>query len=256
MKELKILSSFDRTQQPSLFFQADGKEKRPLLVGLHTWSYDRFNQVENMLPYAQKLNWNLLLPEFRGANIENNPNCREACGSRAARQDILDAIAYVNERYPIDEKNIFLLGLSGGGHMSLLTAALAPERFKAVASFVPITDLEAWFYEKKDTVYAPAIAACCGGLPEGPHLEEYRDRSPIQYVDELAKANLKLFHGKFDDVVPVAHSIRLYLEIINRYPDSRTFLDIFDGGHEIDMDSAINWFLSQMGNSFLNRITG
>ena len=256
MKELNIVSSFDQTRQPSLFFQADGQQARPLLVGLHTWSFDRFNQVENMLPYAQKLNWNLLLPEFRGANLRDNPNCREACGSSAARQDILDAIDYVAERYPIDRENILLLGLSGGGHMALLTAALAPNRFKAVASFVPITDLEAWYYEKQNTIYQTAIAACCGGLPEGPHLEEYRDRSPIHYVDDLAKANLKLFHGKFDDVVPVAHSIRLYLEIANKYPDARTFLDIFDGGHVINMDTAVNWFLSQMGESHLSRVSG
>ena len=31
-------------------------------------------------------------------------------------------------------------------------------------------------------------------------------------------------------------------------PESRVFLDIFDGGHEMHMDTAMQWFLSQYGN--------
>ena len=109
-KELWIKSTADGTMQPSLFYRASGEEKRPLLVGLHSWSFDRFNQIENMLPYAEKYNFNLLLPEFRGKNLKSNPNCLQACGSRIARQDIKDAIDYVVKEYPIDAENIFLIG--------------------------------------------------------------------------------------------------------------------------------------------------
>ena len=58
--EIQVISSLDGTIQPSLFFEAEG-EGRPLLVGLHTWSFNRFNQVNNMLPYAKKYNFHLLL---------------------------------------------------------------------------------------------------------------------------------------------------------------------------------------------------
>ena len=51
MKEIRIPSSLDGSLEPALFHEAAGT-KRPLLVGLHTWSHDRFNQVENMLPLA------------------------------------------------------------------------------------------------------------------------------------------------------------------------------------------------------------
>lgn len=93
MKEVWISSTMDGTRQPSLFYQAEG-ENRPLLVGLHTWSYDRYNQVKAYLPYAERLNWHLLLPEFRGPNLAQNPNCQDACGSPKAKQDILDAAGY------------------------------------------------------------------------------------------------------------------------------------------------------------------
>ena len=37
--EILVKSTLDGSLQPSLFFKAEGK--RPVLVGLHTWSYDR-----------------------------------------------------------------------------------------------------------------------------------------------------------------------------------------------------------------------
>ena len=66
-QELFIKSTLDGTMQPSLFFKSPSKEKRPLLVGLHTWSYNRFNQINNMLPVAEQYDFNLLLPEIRTA---------------------------------------------------------------------------------------------------------------------------------------------------------------------------------------------
>lgn len=236
--ELLIKSTMDGTMQPSLFYKAKGEEKRPLLVGLHTWSYDRFNQIDNMLPYAEKYNFNLLLPEFRGANLKANPNCTKACGSDYAKQDIKDAIDYVVTNKNIDRSNIFLLGLSGGGHMALLMSGFCPEYFKAVGAYVPITDLEKWINQNPG--YRDNVLACCNN-----DVAELRKRSPINHVQKIAESNLKIFHGKFDPVVPVAQSLELYEKIMSDYPDARVFLDVFDGGHEIDMKKAFYWILSQ-----------
>ena len=247
MQELKIKSSLDNTIQPSLFFKASEKN-RPLLVGLHTWSFNRFNQVENILPYAQKYDFNLLLPEFRGTNLASNPNCVKACGSKYAVQDIFDAIEYVKANYETDEKNIFLLGASGGGHMSLMCGANNPTYFKAIAAFVPITDLLRW--TKENEGYAPHVQVCCGSE------SEMRKRSPISYIKELSQTNLKIFHGKFDKVVSYLQSYDLYTNIQELNSDARVFLDIFDGGHEINMDVAFDWILSQYKKKELRAITG
>lgn len=125
MKEIMVKSTIDQSIQPSMFYYAG--EKSPLLVGLHTWSYDRMNQVTNMLPWAKKLGWSLVLPEFRGANLDTNPNCAAACGSLSAKQDILDAVDYIEANYNIDSDKILLLGASGGGHMALLMSGFAPK---------------------------------------------------------------------------------------------------------------------------------
>ena len=247
-QEIYIKSTLDATLQPSLFFKSKSVEKRPLLVGLHTWSFDRFNQIANMLPMAEKYNFNLLLPEFRGKNTPANPNCQQACGSALAKQDIKDAIDYLIENDLVDKDNIFLLGLSGGGHMALLMAGMCPEYFKAIGAFVPITDLTKWAQE--NTYYSPHILACCTNE------DEMRKRSPIRYIDTIAKANLKIFHGKADPVVPVTHSITLFNALMEKYPTASVYLDIFDGGHEIDMQTAAYWLISQYKPTEKTLVTG
>lgn len=246
-EEIYVKSTIDGSVEPSLFFRANG-ENRPLLVGLHTWSFGRENPLKIMLTYAEKYDFNLLCPEFRGSNLSKNPRCTEACGSMLARQDIKDAIDYVIAERDVDAKSVFLLGLSGGGHMSLLMAGLCPEYFRAVGAVVPISDLE-WWHEQNE-YYREHVDACCGSV------EEMRLRSPITYLDKIAECNLKIFHGKYDKVVPVAQSLRFYDEMMKRHPDARVFLDIFDGGHQIDMAAAMHWFITQSTDDIKQEVTG
>ncbi|MBQ9782776.1 MAG: hypothetical protein IJW26_06335, partial [Clostridia bacterium] len=87
-------------------------------------------------------------------------------------------------------------------------------------------------------------------------LEEMKKRSPINYIDQISNANLKIFHGKYDPVVPFTHSLRLYNAIINKYPKASVYLDIFDGGHEIDLSTATKWILSQYKQTKNTIVTG
>ena len=243
MLEISVESSIDKTLQPNLFYEAKEKN-RPLLVGLHTWSHNRFNQVNKMLPLAKKNEWNLLLPEFRGPNTVNNPISKLACGSECAKQDIIDAVNYVKANYDIDENNILLLGASGGGHMALLMAAYKPELWKAVASFVPISDVSMWHSENEN--YRRDIEACCGDINSK---ESYDMRSPINYAEEISKATVKIYSGKWDKIVPCHHGLDMFVEIFKRFPDANVFFEMFDGGHEMVIDDAERWFVKQMDNS-------
>ncbi len=247
MKEILVTSSLDHTPQPCLFHAAK-ESKRPLLVGLHTWSHDRHNQISNMLPYAEKLDFHLLLPEFRGSNLKSNPNCEKACGSELAKQDIADAIEAVSEQYDIDQDNIFVLGLSGGGHMALLMAGYRPKLFKWVGAFVPICDLYQW--TRENIGYSEHVVACCGSK------EQMLMRSPIAYIDNIAQANVKIFHGKYDPVVPYTQSVEFYKALTLKYPDAKVFLDIFHGGHEIDLELAFYHIQKEYEGGRLVTVTG
>lgn len=250
MKEIEVASSQDGSVEPSLLYYPDDKEHVPLLVGLHTWSADRHNQVDSMLPYCMEQGWALLLPEFRGANLDSNPRALESCGSSLARQDIVDAVEYVLANYSIDSQKIMVLGGSGGGHMTLMMAAYKPELWAACSAWCPITDVAKWHQQGR---YVPHVEAVCGGKPgSSPDVDQrYHDKSPINYAAELARANLFVHHGRFDASVNYSHTMELIAEV-EKYDPERFFFEIFDGGHDLVYDRAFHWLNGQIGDETEN----
>ena len=248
LREVEIQSTEDGSLEPSLVHCPEGVESAPLLVGLHTWSCDRFNQVEEMLPRCRERGWALVLPEFRGRNLVGNPRAPEAGGSRLARQGIIDALDHVVAGYPIDPSRVFLLGGSGGGHMSLLMAAYGPHRFAGISSWVPISDMAAW--RGQNANYTDHVEACCGGAPGGSAAidAEYRERSPLTHARAMVEANLCVHHGRYDQSVPYTHTWRLAQEL-EQLGAERFFCEIFDGGHEIRYDVAFAWFDHVLANT-------
>lgn len=95
-----------------------------LFVFLHSWSSDYTQDNEKWLRACAERGWIWLHPNFRGIN--QSP---QACGSKFARQDILDAIDHACTLWQVDRERIYLAGVSGGGHMSLLMAGHHPDRF-------------------------------------------------------------------------------------------------------------------------------
>ncbi len=246
-EEIYVNSTIDGSTEPSLFAKSDIEGKRPLLVFLHTWSRNRTNQ-RGRLSYAEAKGFHLLLPEFRGPNLDTNPRCKDACGSPLAKQDIKDAIDYCIANYDVDKDNIFIAGMSGGGHMALLMAGYCPELFRSVTAFVPVTDVNG--FAKANAHYANHADACCGTE------EQMYLRSPIAYYDSIARANVKIFAGKYDKVVPFRQSLDFYNEMLTRHPDAKIYLDIFDGGHEYIEKLADEWIISQYTGEKGIEVTG
>ena len=73
--EIAVRSTVDGSKEPSLLYIPETAHEKtvPLVVGLHTWSYDRFNKMDAYLPFCKSRGWALLLPEFRGPNLRTNP---------------------------------------------------------------------------------------------------------------------------------------------------------------------------------------
>ncbi len=227
--EILVPSSIDQTKQPSLFYKAS-KKNMPLLVILHTWSYDRYNQINDFLPYKKIINWNMLFPEFRGPNLLSNHMGHQACGSLLAKQDIIDAIDYIKKHNNIDEEQIMLVGSSGGGHMALLMAAYRPNLFSFIIANCSVTDINKW--RNENTEYTKHVEHCLWGSPNKDNIKDYEYRSPIFHVKEIAKANLKIIHGKYDQSVPFSHSLDLYNQIAKENNKSNVTLEINELTHE------------------------
>ncbi len=243
--EIEVVSSLDGSREKNLLFIPDVDENRkiPLVVALHTWSADRFNQIK-IIELCKERDWALLLPEFRGPNLVSNPRAYEACGSQLACQDIIDAVEFVQKNYSIDNNAVFLVGGSGGGHMTLMTSAYKPEMWRGASSWCPITDVALWHkYYGNGNRYALHMEACCSGVPgDSPEVDyEYSKRSPMSYLTKLAKVNLSVHHGRFDKSVPCIHTINLAVALNALQPEN-FFFEVFDGGHESEPKRAFAWF--------------
>lgn len=209
---VEVTSTKDGTPQKVVYYQPDAAAKNltgpavPLLVFLHTWS-GSIEQGPLLIGLAKQRGWVLVAPDFRGINHQP-----EACASDLASQDIIDAVDYAKTHARIDPDRIYLVGGSGGGHMSLVMATRAPQLWAAVSAWVPISDLTAWHSESsvRKNNYAQMIEQCCGGKPGPATAAEYRHRSPLFHLAAAKGVPLDINTGIHDGhtgSVPVSQSL-------------------------------------------------
>lgn len=213
IQEIRYLSKADQTQQPALFYAPPQRKPQPLLVALHSWSGD-YKQGTSVV-YARWCltnSWVFIHPDFRG------PNQRpEATGSELVLQDVLSAIEYARQNAAVDESRIYLMGVSGGGHLALLLAGRAPEVWAGVSAWVPITDLTAWYHESKlaGRRYADDIVKSCGGVPTPGSAAEKEcvKRSPLTYLVSANQVAVDInagIHDGYTGSVPVSHALHAF----------------------------------------------
>jgi pimeloyl-ACP methyl ester carboxylesterase len=232
---IEIKSSFDKTLQKALWWspkeatRASGQARKhrvPLLVSLHSWSSDFKQGMDG--EYSKRCKaygWAFINPDFRGPN-----RTPMACGSDAAVADIVDAVRYAKSVANIDERRIYLVGGSGGGYMALVMAHRQPKIWAAISSWVPITDLAAWYQESVDRKlrYAQDLESVCGGPPgssEGID-SEFRRRSPLFFLAAARGVTIDISSGIHDGhtgSVPVSHALRAFnvLADSNGYPAAK-----------------------------------
>ena len=257
LNEILVTSTLDGTSQPSLLFIPSGAPcSVPLVIGLHTWSYDRFNKVDDYLPLCRARGWALLLPDFRGPNLRTNPQAAQACVADTAIQDIIDATDHVLGLHPqLAPDRLFLLGASGGGLAALMVAARPPRRWAAVDTWCPVSDLLAWHRHYGNGVsYAAELEHCIGGTPDTIP-DEYRRRSPVTYAAALAQTTLSIRQGRHDDIVPWQLNRDTY-RAIEAFSPSALYFDLFDGVHDEHPHRSFEWFDALLGQRDATTITG
>ena len=214
VRKVEIVSRRDSAIQPALFWLPEsGGQPAPLLVALHTWSGD-YLQADGALwlEQARRRGWVFIHPDFRGP--DDNP---QATGSETATADILDAVEFAKVQVAVDTQRIYLAGLSGGGHMSLLTASRSPALWAGVSAWVPIADLARWHAEcvERGNKYAADMEASCGGAPGASTAadSQYALRSSLPSLGALAGVPVEICAGIHDGhtgSVPVGHTLRAF----------------------------------------------
>ena len=219
LSETTITSTLDGKAQPIRFWAPETARQKPtvLFVFLHSWSSDYRQDNSKWHSVAVEQGWIYLHPNFRGVN-----RTPQACGSRFARQDILDAMDFASRTFNVDRERIYLCGVSGGGHMSMLMAGHHPDRFSAVSAWVGISNLAEWYHfhvkDGQPQKYAQMILGSFGSSP-GTSKEvdaEYRDRSPLFHIHQVGDLPVDILAGVNDGhtgSVPVSHSLRAFNQI-------------------------------------------
>ena len=213
-KRVEINSTVDSTLQKAWFYQSAQIKPQPLIVSLHTWSGD-YNQEDPLAKEILLRDWNYIHPDFRGPN--NNPN---ACGSTLVITDIEDAIRFAVKNGNVDRKNVHIIGVSGGGHATLMAYMKINYPVKSFNAWVGISNLSDWYWESKDrnVKYANDLEqiAMNGNQMNWTELES---RSPIKLPFIAAKrknASLNIYagvHDGYNGSVPISHSILFYNKI-------------------------------------------
>ena len=247
LSETPVNSSADGKPQPLIVGVPDSLDPSaptPLLVGIHTWSADYRQMVEQFAPLCAQYGWLLVLPHFRGPNLDSNPCCTEASASLLAQRDVLDAVRYMQGAFTLDDTRLYLLGGSGGGHMSLMMAGKYPDLWAGVSAWCPVTDLRDW-YEQGNT-YAPHVAACCGGAPgDSPAVDfEYLRRSPRTFLINAANTNVQIAHGDKDPTISITQTWQTYETL--RSLRHRTEFSSWSGGHDLLPDEGFAWLSRQV----------
>jgi len=221
VQAVKYMARIDKSQQPMLVFKAGSTEKRPLLVGLHTWS-GSYTQAGGQTVYARwciEKDWHFIHPDFRGPNWTP-----DACGSEKVVQDIIDAVNHMTAHHNVDTRRVYLVGGSGGGHAALLMAGRAPQIWAGVSAWVPISDIHIWWKQKdagKHSEYARHIEKAVGGRPD--ESSEARQkcvkRSPNTYLQKASSVSLDINAGVADGhsggSVPFTHSLYAFNQVVS-----------------------------------------
>lgn len=267
--------------QPAyLYLPPQATRPAPVAVLLHTWSFNLEQRDSTVEAEAQARGWILLAPNFRGSN--DHP---QACGSVAAQQDILDAVAWTRRHYQVDGRRIYLLGQSGGGYMTMLMVGRHPEPWAAASAWVGISDLRAWYDAHSEDRYGEMMRGCFGGSPAATDsiAAHYRARSPLTHLNSRIRVPVDLAAGRFDSIVAVTHTLRAFQalapdalapsdiealaqpgpglprpsasdtasdpafrrRIFLRRVAGRSRVTIFEGGHEWLPGAAIAWLAAQ-----------
>ncbi|MEC7264482.1 MAG: hypothetical protein VXW38_12135 [Bacteroidota bacterium] len=207
--------------QPVYLYRAKSHKPKPLIISLHTWS-GNFNEYDPLAAICVEKDINYIHPNFMGAN-----DAPESCCSDRVIEQIDDVIEYALYNLKIDEENIHIIGLSGGGYAALCHFMKSKIPITSYSSWVGISDLEAWYFQsksQKNSFWKDILD--CTGSEKNLEVAEARKRSPIYLpidVVKQKKVDLNLFTGIHDGIrgsVPITQSINFYNRIVSElYPN-------------------------------------
>ena len=218
-KVVDIESPIDGSLQKAYFYKTRSSKPQPLIVSLHTWSFD-YSQYDSINIQSAEKDLNYIHPDFRGPN-----KSKDACCSDLVISDIDASIDFAIENANVDTSKIFVIGNSGGGYATIAMFMRSKHRIKKFSSWVPLVDLLRWYDETKirKLEYAKDILSCTQSVNNILNEDVAKKKSPIYWdtpKEKLNYASLDIYTGVYDGMIgngpiPITHSINFYNKLLN-----------------------------------------
>lgn len=250
-----VKSSKDGELQIFYYYKTTHTDKQPLIVQLHSWSFPADSLKTAGLDLAAiKKDYNYIFPDFRGIN--NQP---KACCSEYAISDIDEAIDWALKNMPVDRKQIYIIGTSGGGYATLAMYMKSRHNIKGFSAWASITDLYTWYEQgvERKNKYPQEIIKCTGSNDTLDILKA-KERSPLYWltpVKHRKNVSLQIYagiHDGYTGTVPISHSVLFYNKLLKDYKvkDSIYYVALNDLNK---MLSAQNFSANKQFNKIDNR---
>lgn len=215
-EKVEIPSSKDGIIQKAFMYKTTRETPQPLIVSLHTWS-GNFTQKDPLAREIIARDWNYIHPDFRGANKKPG-----TMGSPEVLADIEDAIQYALRHTNANPDDVHIIGVSGGGFATLAAYMNIDYPVKSFSAWVPISDIEAWYWESagRNSRYAKDILNVVSADGKTFNKELAVLSSPLRqpYPAEKRKdAQLFIYTGIHDGYkgsVPITQSLNMYNRLV------------------------------------------
>ena len=219
LKKDSIVSSLDGNTQVFYYDKSTATTPQPLVIELHSWSNTAESQKTMVAEQTHAKGWHFIFPNFRGIN--NQP---KACVSDFVIADIDEAIDWALKNMNVDRKQIYVVGVSGGGYATCAMYMKSRHKIRAFSAWASITDLGAWYSEsvERKNKYAAEIIQCIG-TNNTFDVQKAKDRSPLYWKTLRKKqknSTLHIYAGVHDGYtgsVPISHSIRFYNKLLTDF---------------------------------------
>ena len=177
----------------------DPKKRYPLIIFFHGRGgnavFSNFNNSEftSFAKLCSERGFIVAVPDYGSDSWFN----------QKAENISLKMLEYLQNKLPVDSKEIFAMGCSMGGASALIFTARHPDKIRAVCDIFGITDYLDFYVEAKKI--RKSLASAYDGTPEA-NKEYYTARSAVEHIDVLKTKPIMIIHGRGDNVVPQKHS--------------------------------------------------
>ena len=223
----------------------------PCIVLQHGYGADKYDLAQ-IAEVAAGLGFVTILPDAWGHGERYDPTVPNFTNSFSANyfvevvrhvaDDLGQIVASLRQDATLDPARILLGGFSLGG----MTSIMATERDPAIAGVLAMAG----------GVAPESLEAALGMERADPaHLEwiAIQDMGLAANAAKLAPRPVLLIHGRQDDRLPVAGSVRLFEAARSAYADpDRLQLRLYDATHEITMPmlaDAVTWLVANFGDA-------